>query len=271
MRNLLDLKHEYDVTTDQWSLVHKIVAEVDRQHYWHMARNERVHKLLQSNVPDLGRKSFLEVGSGGANVVGYLCEQGMNNLTGWEINPDALKIAKLRYPSIRFENTDFMTCTDQFDRFDIVGHFDFLEHIENDLDCLQHLIRFIKPGGVMIMVVPAMPRLWSWLDESFGHFRRYEKKGLREILSKAGFKDIRASYMMGPLVPLIMLKRNILESKNPSTMDELEALYARDSGLPHPILNEALKALLRLETSLMPSSDFGFGSSLIACARRPVR
>lgn len=261
-------QHEYTSTSGEWDVVHAVTARVDRRHFWHVTRNETIYQTLKAIAPPLESKSFLEVGSGVGNVIGFLHEKGWQDVTGWELNPRALSIARARYPRLRFESVDFRQADDTR-QFDVIGLFDCLEHIADDLACLFQLTRFLKPKGCLILTVPAHQYLWSWHDEVFGHYRRYERADLTRLLSAAGYADAQARYFMAPLEPLMLFSRKLGGVKTPQSTDEVESLYRRESDLPHPLLNAALKAVLRLERSIMPFSDIGLGTSLIAYARRP--
>ena len=69
-----------------------------------------------------------------------------------------------------------------------------LEHIENDHAAVQGLYDALKPGGRLLIFVPALPFLYSRLDEIFGHFRRYTRKSLRTCASEAGFRIEKLRY-----------------------------------------------------------------------------
>lgn len=260
--------HKYSEPTAQWSVLHEVTQRVDREQFWHVTRNERIHATLRRFIPELKSKSFLEVGCGVANVVGFLHESGMSNLTGWEINPEALAIARKRYPLVQFDSCNVLSDVPGDKQFDIIGHFDFLEHIDDDLDCLKKLFRSLRPGGWTILTVPANPNFWSWHDEFFGHFRRYEKQGLIDVLHAAGFVDVRVCHFMSSLVPLLLLNRKFINRSKPVSAQDLEKKYKQESDLPNPLLNSALKSILRLENKAFANVDLGCGTSLIAIARR---
>lgn len=69
-----------------------------------------------------------------------------------------------------------------------------LEHIEDDYAAAQGLFDALKPGGHLLIFVPALPFLYSKLDKVFGHFRRYTRKSLRTCVGEAGFKIEKLRY-----------------------------------------------------------------------------
>ena len=74
--------------------------------------------------------------------------------------------------------------------FDYLFAFEVLEHIENDLDVLRGWVRHLKPGGRVLLSVPAHARKFGRSDEITGHVRRYERQELRELLAAVGMEQI---------------------------------------------------------------------------------
>ncbi len=70
--------------------------------------------------------------------------------------------------------------------FDIVTAFDVLEHIEKDISALKEWSELLKENGLLYLSVPAHQRGWSHLDEMVGHWRRYERQQIRDVVSAAG-------------------------------------------------------------------------------------
>lgn len=83
----------------------------------------------------------------------------------------------------------------------IKGEFKFiytsnvLEHIENDQECLKGLVSLLENGGRIGIYVPAFMFLFSDLDRSVGHYRRYGKSNLVEKVENAGFTVLRCQYV----------------------------------------------------------------------------
>lgn len=71
--------------------------------------------------------------------------------------------------------------------------FNVLEHIENDEQILNCLHSKLKPGGKILLYVPAFPALWTWMDTRVGHCRRYKRRELCRKLERSGF-DVERSY-----------------------------------------------------------------------------
>ena len=69
-----------------------------------------------------------------------------------------------------------------------------LEHIEDDLGTLRAIQRFIEPGGTVVIYVPALNGLYGGFDRKVGHFRRYSKWRLGEVMREAGLEPVKLRY-----------------------------------------------------------------------------
>ena len=78
--------------------------------------------------------------------------------------------------------------------FNFIYSSNVLEHIELDVEALRNLASKLNDGGLFAIYVPAFPILFSNLDTSVGHFRRYRKSELKEKVSLAGFSVVRSEY-----------------------------------------------------------------------------
>jgi len=149
----------------------------------YLLRRDRVRRMLK-NVPT-GR--LLEIGPGaGALLVesanmGFQCE-------ALESSPEAQKLSKefVRQFNLSIPINE-SAGTDWSDKFDVVCAFDVLEHIENDREALEQWCSWLKPGGTLLLSVPAHMKRWNSSDEWAGHYRRYERNSLIALLENTGF------------------------------------------------------------------------------------
>jgi SAM-dependent methyltransferase len=83
--------------------------------------------------------------------------------------------------------------------FDVVCAFEVLEHIEDDGAALVEWRTFVRPGGHLVLSMPAWQSRFGPMDQHVGHFRRYDVDSLRELLEHAGFTDVRTTLYGWPL------------------------------------------------------------------------
>lgn len=78
--------------------------------------------------------------------------------------------------------------------FDTIVCINTLEHIKNDCQALSTMNKLLKMNGNLCLFIPAIPCLYGTLDEAFGHYRRYSKRQLGNLLVKSGFEVIKLRY-----------------------------------------------------------------------------
>ena len=89
--------------------------------------------------------------------------------------------------------------------FDGIYSLNVLEHIEDDIGALRSLRESLRPGGRLVLYVPAFQVLFSSNDTRVGHFRRYRMKNLSDLVQQAGMTVTRAEYVdsLGFLAALV--------------------------------------------------------------------
>lgn len=156
--------------------------------------------------------------------------------------------------------------------FDCVLALDVIEHVDDDIGILSSLFEVIKPGGHLIITVPAFDALWSEHDEINHHKRRYRAPQLRRLIEEAGFSVDRVTYCNTALyLPVLITRKakNLARAVTRRGKDEDRTLQSDLGEYPKPI-NDALSWLMRTETRIMRKTDLPFGVSILAVASRPV-
>lgn len=149
-----------------------------------------------------------------------------------------------------------------FEHFDVVGAFDVIEHIDDDVAALGALYRAIKPGGGLLITVPQHMMLWSPLDDEAGHKRRYCGNELARKVGEAGFQVIWNSCFMAMLFLPQLLSRRLL------TRFASRKSFESENMLPTPI-NGLLEGVLSIELALLRLGlRFPFGGTKIVAARK---
>jgi len=224
---------------------------------------------LTKDLPDGYR--VLEVGCGTGNVLRALeqtCTRG--TVVGMDLFAEGLAFARKRTscPLVRgnVDQPGFGV------PFDLIGAFDVVEHLSDDLQIFRSIHSMLKPGGVILLTVPAHQSLWSYFDEAAHHCRRYEPDDLRSKLNQTGFEIEFFSQFMASIYPLLWLVRRIGSVRRKTGSPKHEEAD-RDLSLEElrivPVLNGLLTFVLAQEARLIKSRFvLPFGSSLIAAARR---
>jgi SAM-dependent methyltransferase len=99
-----------------------------------------------------------------------------------------------------------------------------LEHIKDDQEAIVELYRCLKPGGRLLVYVPAFQLLYSQMDTHVGHFRRYRRKPLKRLLQDTGF-DVSAAYYVDSLGYLATLVYKLVGDRSGSVSPGSVAFY----------------------------------------------
>lgn len=132
---------------------------------------------------------ILEVGCGIGNFSEYLASCG--ELTAIDINSDYLREAKRKVAwrvEVGFGDIEKGEYFFKDKIFNTVVCINVFEHIKNDTQALKNIYKLLAPNGFLVLLVPAHQVLYNLIDQSIGHFRRYERKKLEQILGNNGFE-----------------------------------------------------------------------------------
>jgi SAM-dependent methyltransferase len=80
------------------------------------------------------------------------------------------------------------------ENFDFIYALNVLEHIKNDISSLKNWVQYLKPGGLILIYVPAFQVLFSSMDKKVGHFRRYRKSELEAIAGHLNLSIVELKY-----------------------------------------------------------------------------
>jgi SAM-dependent methyltransferase len=142
---------------------------------------------------------------------------------------------------------------------DAVLLLDVIEHVDDDVAALHAARRVARPGGVVMVSVPAYGWLWSGHDVTLGHRRRYTARRLRAALAAAELRVEHVGYFNTLLFPAIAAVR---------VAKRLGGGGGHDLHRPPALVNRALTALFALERHVVLRPGLPFGSSVLAVARR---
>jgi SAM-dependent methyltransferase len=146
-------------------------------------------------APFLGRR-VAEVGAGIGSVSCLLLRRPIDHLEAYEPSANMFPQLAARLAGekrARAVNASF-GAGPSAEPFDSVAYINVLEHIEDDLGELARAFPALRPGGHLLVFVPALAWLYSDFDRRIGHARRYSRPRLVELARAAGFEGIRAKY-----------------------------------------------------------------------------
>jgi SAM-dependent methyltransferase len=186
--------------------------------------------------PHLGR-NILEVGAGPGRIARLLLRDGIEFDRYVISEPSDHFFAQLQgrvgaMPKVQLSQAETGGLI-PLGPFDSIFSVHVLEHVENDRQFLADCYLMLEPGGRLITLVPALQFLYSDLDRSIGHYRRYDKKMVRALVKGSGFRIQKLYYtnFIAVFASLIFLKLGKLDyqkdSASKSRFVQLEKIYSR--------------------------------------------
>lgn len=233
--------------------VYDRMNELEATHWWFVARRSIIASLVERHLPTGPGSRILEAGCGSGGNLQMLGQFGQ--VDAFEYDGGAREHAKDKSGlDIRFGALpDQLPFDDR--RYDLIGLFDVLEHVEADTASLSALASRLDTSGKILVTVPALPFLWSKHDVRHHHFRRYTRASLTEAARQAGLKVSYCSYFNAFLFPLAVTARAIKRLTGSETPDD---------RLPPAWLNATLTRILGAERRLLRGIRFPIGLSLAA-------
>jgi SAM-dependent methyltransferase len=234
--------------------------DLDERHWWFAGRRRIVNAELERlSLPSPA--STLDAGCGSGRNMVDLARYGP--VAGLELSPQAAEIAVARgVGEVRMGRVEELPWDDG--TFDLVTCLDVIEHTPDDEITLRELRRVTRPGGFLLVTVPAYQALWSAHDVLSGHFRRYRPRTLTQALTRADWTVTRLTAFNTLLLLPAALVRAAQRRRHgapPGVRSELE--------LTPSWLNHALEQPLRAEAALLRrGARLPAGLSLLAVARR---
>jgi SAM-dependent methyltransferase len=231
-------------------------AGIETTYWFYAARLELLRKLFDSLIAPGATIANVGCGPGATSVLA--AEYG--HVVSLDYSVDALGFTRQR--GMR----DLLSCDCTAlplagESCDIALCLDVMEHIEDDRKFADELFRILKPGGKLILSVPAGMWQWTQRDKAFGHFRRYSSRELGRVLAGASFRVDVLTYFNSLLLPLNALDVLVDRFRKDVSEENCYPMFNR-------VLNAILRSIFELEKYLIPRPGFPFGRSLLAIAVR---
>jgi len=238
---------------------YSIMYEVEGRHWWFAGRRRIIESFLRRICKKLGSKSphILDVGCGtGANLE-MLSQFG--DAEGVDVSAEALAFCRERgLTKVRQGEAEHLPYDDG--SFDLVTGLDVVEHLDDDVAGLKEMRRVLRPGGYVLLFVPAFMFLWGVQDDISHHRRRYTRSGLEHAIRAAGFEIERITYANITFFMPILVGRLLMRVTG--------FRPASENNLTIGALNGILGRILGAESSILQRVNLPFGVSAICVARR---
>ncbi len=246
----------------------RLHADIEQRHWWFVARRRIMRRLIAAILPPRAETLIVDVGCGtGANIAQLASDY---RCLGIDSSAEAIGLAQSRFPAVKF----LMGCAPEdlgplVQEIDLLMMMDVLEHVPDDSPLLSRLVAAVRPGTHLLLSVPADMALWGEHDESFGHYRRYDREGFARLWSGLPVSCRLLSYFNSRLYWPVRAVRAIGRLRGKAAgaagTDFWLPLAAVNSLLDRLFSGEAARLLRVLQGTGRP---YRRGASLIAILRR---
>ena len=239
------------------------MLELDDRHWWYRGRR-RIIRAELDRLPLPADASVLDAGCGSGRTLEELSPYG--DVYGIELDPGAADVARARgRGEVQIGRLEELPWEDG--RFDLITCLDVIEHTPDDRVTLRELRRVSRPGGFLLVTVPAYQGLWSTHDVANHHYRRYSRSRLRAAARDAGWGVVRMTSFNG----LLLAPAAAVRLAERRRLREPDSDYKPELTLGPDWLNSLLEQPLRIEARWLASGrTMPAGLSLLAVLENPA-
>lgn len=233
-----------------------VESEVERTHWWFDGRRRLFSGLIDKlALPQDAR--ILDIGSSTGTNLRMLGEMGFTQFEGMDMSDEAIrwcahkglgKVTKGDVCAIPFPDGSF----------DLVLATDIIEHVDDDAGALREITRITKPGGKVLITVPAFQSLWGLQDDVSHHKRRYRARQVMNLVGAANLRPRRAFHFNYILFLPIFIARLIIRR----TVVKLRS----ENEINSPLVNRILGWIFRFDVATAPRIRPPFGVSFLVLA-----
>jgi SAM-dependent methyltransferase len=250
---------------------YKLMYDLEDDHWWFCGKRKLIKLLIQqyyysnkhslTEVTGKERPLVMDIGCGTGKMLEELSQ--FADAIGCDYNIDAVEFCRKRgnFLLIQASAENIPLLNKSLNIVFILGVLNHRE-IKDDQKVLNEVFRILKPGGILIITEPALQFLYSEHDKTQHSKHRYNKREMREMLTKATFEIIKLSYYDIILFPLSFLYRMIRKI--------FPARQRSDIFYTPNLLNRILRSILFFEAKLLRKIDFSIGLSVFAVAQKPL-
>ncbi len=248
----------------------------EQDYWWHVGKRMIVYNLIsrywtpsprptEGGALTLARESrrVLDVGCGTGLNLDNIARYGLP--VGMDLSREALVFCQKRGLDELCEASIDHGLPYRDQSFDIITALDAVEHFDDDYAALHEFYRVLRPGGLVVISVPAYQFMWSYWDEVLGHKRRYTVPMMRKLVRAAGFAVLKVSHSNAAILLPSLLVRLFKSQKYGEKVSESPSDFM---PVPNPV-NRLLTAYYEVESKIIPRVSLPFGMSVVCVARKP--
>jgi len=244
INNMLNNKDEYFY-----------MANAERDFWWYKALHEQVINTIEGKYKNKDIM-ILDAGCGTGGLIEKIREKGYKNVKGFDLSSDAIEICRQRGLDIfqynlldvlknnKINSCDVIICND------VVCYFDESEHKA----IISNFEKMLKPGGLIILNVPALNIFSGTHDKAVGIVKRFTRKMVSNMTSVDTLEIVKEVFwpfsLAIPIVSIRIYQRLLIKLMKPEH-------YVSDVSMPNKIINLLLYQIVKIENKLLQWKPFG--------------
>ncbi|CCO09090.1 class I SAM-dependent methyltransferase [Desulforamulus hydrothermalis] len=232
------------------------MIEQEKSHWWYKGRREIIGQVIKPYLQPAMK--ILDAGCGAGGNMEYMLKYG--SVVGVDIAPEMVKHCRKKGLSAYCESITALPFADHV--FDLVICLDVLEHLADERAALAELTRVVRPGGVVVVSVPAFNWLWGEHDILNNHYRRYNYGQLNRLVKEFPLSIERTTYFNFFLLPIVWAVRQFKNSL-PGFLNKRTDLYLGSGRL-----NRLFYQVLKIEQLILVFCNLPVGVSQVLVARK---
>ncbi len=235
---------------------YKMMHDIEQSYWWFVGKQFLVKSILERySLNRLKNDQLLDIGCGTGAILKLLQNYGI--AYGVELSTNAIRFLKRRDLNLVVRSDASQSIPFKENTFSAITCLDVLEHLDNDFTLLNEMVRVCKPGGHIVLTVPAFSVLWSPHDAALHHRRRYTREQMLKKACRLNCTVLKSSYYNTALIlPILVARKLKLFFSNKQNVRS-------DFFIHIPRLINALLTLLFVsEIRCLQFLNFPFGVSL---------
>src|SRR5262245_47520708 len=181
------------------------LANVETRHWFYAGKRDIVRHWIERLHPLRPHHLLADVGAGTGTFAAEM--SAACQVMALDDHEESIGLARAKLGPDRVQRGTCANLPLSAGSVDVLTALDVIEHVEQDRAALLEFSRVVRPGGLVVLTVPALMMLWSDWDVALHHFRRYTRASLLAVVPTDSFTVVRCMYINVVALPLVLLVR----------------------------------------------------------------
>lgn len=225
-----------------------------------LSKRYNYNRWIYNNIQNFIGNSILEVGAGIGNITDFIIFK--NELTVIDINQDYVDYLNAKYSfrdksnfsAFQADIQDIQSSPVTAKTYDTILCLNILEHLKDDRKAVENMSHLLRPGGQLIILVPALNVIYGSMDVAFEHCRRYDKKQLKRMIRESNLEIVKFYYfnflgLLGWFLNGRILNKKELPENQTKLFDRLVPFLEFTETMIRPPLGQSLILVARKKPS----------------------